>query len=508
MTEPLQGTRPETRIPGQRLAREGERLVSGAGAETSYDGGAPSGSRWEALAWRTVARVALSRALLGVVLGLMIWALLPVAIGWTPRVIMSGSMEPRIHTGDVVVTRTISPAQISEGQVLTTEDPDKPGKTRTHRFVEWDEQGRLVTQGDANPEPDSTHVTPEAVLGVGVIRVPYVGLPQHWIAERRAGALGLTLAALSGLVLAAWAPRGPGSPGGGDNRGGGTGREGESQRRARRPGRRVGRKAGVAVTSVLGAGVAVALVAQGSYAAFTAQTVPPASSFVAAARFATTTYDQEVLSDQPSFYWRLEETAGTTAADASGNGRTGTAYNPRWGVAGALGDGTRGVELDGGYVTGPSVLRFDSAFTVEAWFRTTRTDGGPIMALRSGSTVERALYLGRDGLLRFGRNRSISVTSPTALNDGQWHHVVFSNSTSGASSQRAKLYVDGRLVSQGAGVTAILTSGTWRAGNGQWTGTWAGTPDQFFRGGLDEVAVYDDPLSAEQVLDHFEAAGY
>ena len=57
-------------------------------------------------------------------------------------------------------------------------------------------------------------------------------------------------------------------------------------------------------------------------------------------------------------------------------------------------------------------------------------------ALRSGSTVERALYLGRDGLLRFGRNRSISVTRPTALNDGQWHHVVFSNSTSGASSQR------------------------------------------------------------------------
>ena len=57
-------------------------------------------------------------------------------------------------------------------------------------------------------------------------------------------------------------------------------------------------------------------------------------------------------------------------------------------------------------------------------------------------------------------------------------------------------------------MTAILTSGTWRAGNGQWTGTWAGTPDQFFRGGLDEVAVYDDPLSAEQVLDHYEAAGY
>lgn len=35
-------------------------------------------------------------------------------------------------------------------------------------------------------------------------------------------------------------------------------------------------------------------------------------------------YSSEVLTDSPLLYWRLGESAGPTAADASGNGRTGT----------------------------------------------------------------------------------------------------------------------------------------------------------------------------------------
>ncbi len=54
--------------------------------------------------------------------------------------------------------------------------------------------------------------------------------------------------------------------------------------------------------------------------------------------------------------------------------------------------------------------------------------------------------MGTDGKVRFGRNGTALVTSTTALNDGSWHHVVYTNASTG--SNRAKLYVDGSLAAQ------------------------------------------------------------
>ena len=49
------------------------------------------------------------------------------------------------------------------------------------------------------------------------------------------------------------------------------------------------------------------------------------------------TYSAEILADNPYLYWRLGEPSGTTAADASGNGRTGTYQGgPTLGVTGLL----------------------------------------------------------------------------------------------------------------------------------------------------------------------------
>ena len=77
--------------------------------------------------------------------------------------------------------------------------------------------------------------------------------------------------------------------------------------------------------------------------------------------------------------------------------------------------------------------------------------------------------------MRFGRNGTALVTSPSALSNGAWHHVVYTNATSG--SNRAKLYVDGEpQVAQAAtGVTTTAT-GNWRAGQAQWSSSWAGNP--------------------------------
>ena len=62
-----------------------------------------------------------------------------------------------------------------------------------------------------------------------------------------------------------------------------------------------------------------------------------------------TGYSQTVLADSPRAYWRLGEASGTSAADASGNGRTGSyVASPTLGVPGALtGDSNTAVGFNG-----------------------------------------------------------------------------------------------------------------------------------------------------------------
>ena len=83
-------------------------------------------------------------------------------------------------------------------------------------------------------------------------------------------------------------------------------------------------------------------------------------------------YSASVLADSPRAYWRLGEASGTTAADASGNNRTGSYLNtPSLGAPGALtGDSNTAVSFNGvdEYVNVPYLAALNpTAFTVEAW---------------------------------------------------------------------------------------------------------------------------------------------
>ena len=151
--------------------------------------------------WSRVLQVAVARVALALVASLFVWTLLPLAVGWTPRVILSGSMEPRIHVGDIVVTRPVPAASLHEGQVVTVSDPDHPGRTRTHRVLRREVGGVLVLKGDANQDADSTRVPVSDVRGLGVVRVPYVGLPASWLSEGNWMAVGATALFLGWCVV-------------------------------------------------------------------------------------------------------------------------------------------------------------------------------------------------------------------------------------------------------------------------------------------------------------------
>lgn len=82
-------------------------------------------------------------------------------------VVMSGSMEPTIGTGDVVIVNEVPTSQIEEGDVITFGGSAAAPPT-THRVIaiqESDGQRVFRTQGDNNEDPDPSPVPASSVRG-------------------------------------------------------------------------------------------------------------------------------------------------------------------------------------------------------------------------------------------------------------------------------------------------------------------------------------------------------
>jgi signal peptidase I len=151
--------------------------------------------------WLRFTVVLVARGVLAMLAGVAFWGIAPMVLGWHSTTVMTGSMQPTLVPGDVVVSKPVAPHDVRAGQVLLFPDPDHAGVLRLHRLQDVDPHGELVTKGDANPDADSTSVPRSSVVGVGYLRVPLVGLPVVWNAEHRTDRL-LALGAVV-LVLAA-----------------------------------------------------------------------------------------------------------------------------------------------------------------------------------------------------------------------------------------------------------------------------------------------------------------
>ena len=128
--------------------------------------------------------------------GLLLTATVPRLFGYDSVVVSSGSMSPRIRTGDVVVTTEVDDIGLGPGSVI---DFEREGETILHRIVSVTNEG-YVTSGDANPTSDSGVVAPESVRGVGVVRVPLAGWPALWIERNQWLPLALFVLVTAGAL--------------------------------------------------------------------------------------------------------------------------------------------------------------------------------------------------------------------------------------------------------------------------------------------------------------------
>jgi signal peptidase len=89
-------------------------------------------------------------------------------------VVLSGSMEPAISPGDVVI---VASGPVAVGDVITYRTGNEV--PTTHRIVE-EVDGAYRTKGDANENVDAGLVDPSQVLGNVVVVIPLIGYVILW----------------------------------------------------------------------------------------------------------------------------------------------------------------------------------------------------------------------------------------------------------------------------------------------------------------------------------------
>ncbi len=103
----------------------------------------------------------------------------PHLLGLSAYVVQSGSMEPGIITGDLLLTRTQS--RYEKNDVITF--VDSSSRVVTHRIAAIEtenESEHYITKGDANPSNDNELIALKSVIGKVVLVIPKSGFIVSW----------------------------------------------------------------------------------------------------------------------------------------------------------------------------------------------------------------------------------------------------------------------------------------------------------------------------------------
>ncbi|SFC83822.1 LamG-like jellyroll fold domain-containing protein [Streptomyces aidingensis] len=229
-------------------------------------------------------------------------------------------------------------------------------------------------------------------------------------------------------------------------------------------------------------------------------------------------YEHAVRGSAPAAYWKLDERTGTLVADEIA-GRdatlTGT-YPTSLNTEGVFGPGN-GTSLrlsnPGDHVDFPgTIVAGTDELSAELWFRTRET-GGVLLAWQNAPAGETPSHwhpvLSVDGAGKLrgewwvaGLGGADPITSPQAVNDYAWHHVVLA----GAGTTQT-LYLDGEQIGTFDGQISEPGLSHGLIGTGYASPDWIGLPGgtYSYEGVIDEVALYRHTLTEDQVRAHYLA---
>jgi signal peptidase len=122
------------------------------------------------------------KILLGIILAVMIsiglltiMTILPIPGNFKILTVQSGSMEPALSVGSVILIKPVTEYKIGD---VVTKKTDEPGVTITHRIISKDNSSGIPlfeTKGDANNIADPEMIPKEMIVGKMLGNVPKLG---------------------------------------------------------------------------------------------------------------------------------------------------------------------------------------------------------------------------------------------------------------------------------------------------------------------------------------------
>ena len=206
--------------------------------------------------------------------------------------------------------------------------------------------------------------------------------------------------------------------------------------------------------------------------------------------------------------WNLDEPSGTTASGTTAGGPRPATLSGGVGFTspGHTAANTGSTTFDGtsASISAAPVLHTDQSYTVSAWAKLPSNPGTgyyAVLGQEDGSACS-AFFLRYNA--NAGRSEFSVVTSPNptapgrvdvagpAGQPGVWVHLV---GVYDAGAKQARLYVNGQKVASAAVPQTFDTTGALVMGQDKW----AGGHGDFWRGGIDDVRVYQGVLSDQAI---------
>jgi len=211
--------------------------------------------------------------------------------------------------------------------------------------------------------------------------------------------------------------------------------------------------------------------------------------------YSFTTKESETIPEGLISAYFFDEGSGGVALDSSGNNLHGTLINgPIWT------EGIRGSALQfngiNNYVLIPSRIYTMSGGTLSLWFKKTGRGGGNNVIIGSwggsGSQRSPTFFVPSTTLMwEFGSLTMRNTGQP--IEENRWYHVVMTYD----NSFNVKVYLNGVLVDSGTSANPLNFFSEVHIGH------YANYGTQFFQGIIDEVLIWNRPLSGEEVYNLF-----
>lgn len=197
--------------------------------------------------------------------------------------------------------------------------------------------------------------------------------------------------------------------------------------------------------------------------------------------------------------WEMGDPAGQPAADASGQGHTGTIQGAPLPVGGMFGNGLQFDGDDAITITGYKGISGSHARTCAAWvWVDPAVTSGILMRWGSGGSGKmwqmRLYPNGTAANLRVGLGVG-SVTSSTPVNLGRWIHVAAVLPEGKSSASDLRLYIDGRREPTDTIIVVPATINT----SAEEEVRIATNGSEYFVGKMDDAAIFDMALTDQQI---------